>query len=225
MKNIKCSEGDLAKNVADIIEKSIKDSKKEKIALGICGGRSVSSIFSELLKRKIDWKKVHFFYVDERISKKKEELNFTSAKNEFFNILIKEKKIKPENIHPFIFTENIEKDIFEYSIRMTRISYKFDIVLLSAGEDGHIASLFPNHRSIEDSAMGFIHVKNSPKAPSERVSATRSMIKESSTAILVFSKEKEEAYKKFSDKKLDFKECPAKIIQDIKDSYIITSFN
>ena len=45
---------------------------------------------------------------------------------------------------------------------------KFDIVLLSMGEDGHIASLFPNHVYPEDQMIVVEH--DSPKPPKERVS-------------------------------------------------------
>ena len=45
---------------------------------------------------------------------------------------------------------------------------KFDIVLLSMGEDGHIASLFPNHIYPEEQMV--VVERSSPKPPKERVS-------------------------------------------------------
>jgi 6-phosphogluconolactonase len=45
---------------------------------------------------------------------------------------------------------------------------KFDVVLLSMGEDGHIASLFPGHAYSED--LSVIIEKDSPKPPKERIS-------------------------------------------------------
>jgi len=45
---------------------------------------------------------------------------------------------------------------------------KFDIVLLSMGEDGHIASLFPNHIYPEEQMV--VVERGSPKSPKERVS-------------------------------------------------------
>lgn len=49
----------------------------------------------------------------------------------------------------------------------------FDICLLGIGEDGHTASLFPNHPSFDvTTAYTVIGVSDSPKPPSERISLT-----------------------------------------------------
>ena len=51
---------------------------------------------------------------------------------------------------------------------------KFDVVLLSMGEDGHIASLFPNH--IYPEGQMVVVEKNSPKQPKERISLSYSRL-------------------------------------------------
>jgi len=48
----------------------------------------------------------------------------------------------------------------------------FDLVLLGVGEDGHVASIFPDHPSSEPTAQTVIGVSDSPKAPAERISLT-----------------------------------------------------
>ena len=55
----------------------------------------------------------------------------------------------------------------EYENTLKKID-KFDVVLLSMGEDGHIASLFPNHVYPEDQMV--IVEQGSPKPPKERIS-------------------------------------------------------
>jgi 6-phosphogluconolactonase len=47
---------------------------------------------------------------------------------------------------------------------------RFDAVILSMGEDGHIASLFPGHSDELNSAKSALAVDNSPKPPAQRVS-------------------------------------------------------
>ena len=49
----------------------------------------------------------------------------------------------------------------------------FDICLLGMGEDGHVASIFPNHPSFEvETTHTVIGVSDSPKPPASRISLT-----------------------------------------------------
>ena len=52
----------------------------------------------------------------------------------------------------------------------------FDVVVLSMGEDGHIASCFPGDNAVLQSPLDATAVRNSPKPPSERVSITLSRL-------------------------------------------------
>jgi len=47
---------------------------------------------------------------------------------------------------------------------------RFDAVIMSMGEDGHIASLFPGHTDELNSTKSAVAVDNSPKPPAQRVS-------------------------------------------------------
>ena len=77
---------------------------------------------------------------------------------------------------------------------------KFDVVLLSIGEDGHIASLFPNHIYPEDQMV--VVEKNSPKLPMERISMSYSRISTSENIlIIIVGKLKQKAVRLMLDKK------------------------
>jgi len=63
---------------------------------------------------------------------------------------------------------------------------RFDAVLLSLGEDGHIASLFPGHGEQLDSLAAAVAIDNSPKPPAPRVSMGISRLSTAS-AIYIFA--------------------------------------
>lgn len=48
-------------------------------------------------------------------------------------------------------------------------SAEFDVVILSMGEDGHVASCFPGHRATLAAESPAASVENSPKPPAQRV--------------------------------------------------------
>jgi len=174
----------LATNViSDGIEETLKH--KESISLGLCGGTSVEEIYAMLKKRKIEWDKVHIFLVDERIA---DRSNSELIRKQFEEVL------PQKNLHLFKGAlRDYEKELFGYSKNL-------DFVVLSAGEDGHIASLFPT-----------------------RLSASYSLLENSSKGLLLFlGEEKRYAYKLFVDKKTTIEQCPAKIADRIKDIKVIT---
>ena len=64
----------------------------------------------------------------------------------------------------------------EYEDILKRID-KFYIVLLSLGDDGHIASLFPNHIYPEEQMV--VVERSSPKPPKERISMSYQQLNKS----------------------------------------------
>jgi 6-phosphogluconolactonase len=79
----------------------------------------------------------------------------------------------------------------EYEKVLKKID-KFDVVLLSVGEDGHVASLFPNH-SYPDNKMVVIE-SNSPKSPKQRLSMSYKQLNKSNYIFkLLIGKSKQQA--------------------------------
>lgn len=203
--------------------------KQESVIFGIPGGRSVQGIFV-LLKneRDIPWERVNIFMVDERIvSTESEESNFKLAKNGFIDQLIGRDVLYEKNVHPFVIDRNqSDLGISSYEYELKRCGGIYDVVLLSAGEDGHIASLFPNHHSIRDESEFFIITNDSPKSPSRRMSISKNLLLKSKIAIILFIGEmKRDAYSKFMDDGVDWTSLPAKLVLKIKDSYLLTDLN
>ena len=65
-------------------------------------------------------------------------------------------------------------------------SANFEVTILSMGEDGHIASLFPGQEEVLNSSLSAISVDNSPKPPALRVSIGVARLA-SSSSIYIFA--------------------------------------
>ncbi|MBU0536780.1 MAG: 6-phosphogluconolactonase [Nanoarchaeota archaeon] len=220
-------EKEIYRGAAAIIQGAITDilENKDHVVLAVPGGRSVPNVFRLLKEKDIPWEKVHIFMVDERlVPVDDKESNYRLAKEEFIDYLIKKKKLPKENAHPFILDNSSpDKGIEAYAQELDSLGGMYDVVLLSAGEDGHVGALYPNHHSVEDQSEKFIVMNDSPKPPPDRMTMSRKLLLKAKTALVLFVGEsKREALQKFLDEKVSFKQCPAKMIQDITDSYAMT---
>ena len=221
MKTIKGKRADLEKQVSSLIAEKLSALAKTKkeIIFGVVGGSSVSGIYKRLLDEKIIWKKVNVFMVDERIVPVvSEDSNFKLAEDSFINDLVEKGKLPQENLHPFF----EHRGVNIYNEEFKQYGKEFDLVLLSAGEDGHVGALFPNY-TIEEDGDYFIELDESPKPPKARVTASRKLLESSGTAILLFfGDKKKKAYQEFSNSKTSVESCPAKLVEKVKDSYVFT---
>jgi len=208
------SKEELFKLIADKLKELME--MKNKVILAVPGGRSVALIFENLVKEDIDWHKVHIFMVDERmVELNDKDSNFKILKDH----LIMPAKISQDNIHPF----KIEEGIKSYKQELEELGGSFDIILLSSGEDGHIAALYPNHNSIKNNDEFFISMEDSPKPPKDRMSSSRNLLERSKNAVLMFIGEsKMQAYKNFLNNDLSIEECPAKLLNEVENLIIYT---
>ncbi len=217
------------KACADVIQEAIEDlsSVKDKIVVAVPGGRNVAEVFSHLKNKNLPWQKVHLFMVDERlVDIQSEQSNYKILKENLIDPLLRKDMIPGSNIHPFIYDEQSDDaGIAEYTEELKVVGGRFDIILLSSGEDGHIGALYPDHHSIQSEADYFIKITDSPKPPKNRMTSTKSQLQKSQVALLLFvGEEKKEAYKKFKDSSVGVEECPAKLINSIANSFVFCDF-
>ena len=222
------SSNELDGSAINIIEETTETllENKEFLVIAIPGGRSVVGIF-KLFKETnyINWKKIHIFMLDERLVPPGDrESNFKLAKDLFIDELIKNKSIPPGNIHPFIYNKKaLSLGINDYRDELKKFSGSYDIILLSSGEDGHIGGLYPDHHSIRDDSKYYITMNNSPKPPTDRMSSSRKLMLRSKIAIALFLGEgKKKAFQAFNDPGIDYVSCPAKIINQIERSFVLS---
>ncbi|MBF0441239.1 MAG: 6-phosphogluconolactonase [Oligoflexales bacterium] len=203
--------------------------EKEMAVVGICGGRSISDFLGFLSRdHGIPWNRFQFFMLDERlVPLESGDSNYGNLKTVFFDNMVDGGFLERRQIHPFEFDEGHETEaLSSYYKSLQRFGGYFDIILISSGEDGHIASLFPNHASICDENEGYIIVNDSPKPPSRRISASRKLIQKSKSGLLFFTGEaKSKALKLFHDDRSNYKDCPAKLAIDLQGLYVFTDLS
>jgi 6-phosphogluconolactonase len=207
----------LSKKALNIFLEKARSLLKTKpyLMVALCGGRSVEGVFKEFASSTDEiWSKSHIFMIDERVVPKDSiDSNFKLIMDSFAKEMIKKGMIPEENIHPYIIdSHQPDFGATKYYDEMMNLGDKFDIILVSAGEDGHIAALFPNHDALS-APSGYIYLTNSPKPPARRITASPKMIEEASLVMLLFiGAAKKDAYYKFLDKEIPERSCPAKIV-------------
>ncbi|MBN2844282.1 MAG: 6-phosphogluconolactonase [Sedimentisphaerales bacterium] len=223
-----CDIESLQKNAAALLAGNINTIllRRDVAVVGLCGGRSVAGVLNALRNQNIPWGRVHFFLVDERyVPIDSPDSNFKLIYDAFFSELVQAGQISKENLHPFVAGTDIKAEIEDYTSQLNEFGGRFDAVLLSIGEDGHIASLFPYHSSIRDnSGDSFIAVDNSPKPPARRISASKKLLKNSLFSLLLaVGPDKQAALESLNDEVYDEEDCPAKIVRGIPCSYLLTN--
>ncbi len=147
------SQSEFAKAACEKIKKQAFKKIKEKgnFTLVLSGGKTPKIIFNELIsnyRKSIDWSKTFFFWLDERcIHPEDERSNFKLAYDHLISKLNNVGSIYRINgeIDAIKAAKKYQKQLQTF---FGKKQIKFDFVLLGMGEDGHVASLFPNSKEI-----------------------------------------------------------------------------
>jgi 6-phosphogluconolactonase len=192
---------------------------QEWAVLAVPGGRSVERVFSLLAAERLDWSRVHLFMVDERlVPPDHPDANFLIVKRSL------SASLPAGNVHPFVFDPAVpDRGAEAYARDLHARGGRFDVVLLSAGEDGHVAALYPDHRSVRDRGGPFIVMDDSPKPPPMRMSSSRSLLEAATVGlVLFFGEAKREAFERFLDDALAVERLPAKAVMALPRWYALT---
>ena len=217
LKTFHCKDfNEMSEKAADLVLQEILGAKKQ-VAMAISGGNSVTGLLKVLAEKKTGLQGVNAFMADERlVSATDPESNYRQANELLFS--------KVPGIHGFPF--DMKEGIDDYNRKFLIVTKgKFDMLVLGVGEDGHIASLFPNNPALKSGEDGYIPVHDSPKPPEKRITLSHEAICNANAVILLFASDsKREAYEKFSDAWIKEVDCPAKIALKAKRTFVFTVF-
>jgi 6-phosphogluconolactonase len=226
--------GELASRAAsawlDEIESANRSGKSHCVALS--GGRITQKFFASTVEqakmRAISFSCVHFFWADERcVPPTDPESNFKLADGLLFAPL----KISGSQMHrihgelsPVAAAVQAVSEISHLTPQNSEGRPVLDLIFLGMGEDGHVASLFPNATAeIADCTTPFLAVENSPKPPPNRITLSYLTIAAAKQVLVLASGAGKEAALRDS---LNFsgKTPLARVIQSRSNTTIFSDF-
>ena len=140
--------------------------------LVISGGETPHKIYQQLRTVQTDWSKWHVYFSDERCLPKTDKNRNSRMAGEAW---LDHVPIPENQIHVIPAEIGAPQAALRYAALLSTVKM-FDLVLLGLGEDGHTASLFPNHEwGDKPDSPDTLAVIDAPKPPPHRVSlsATR----------------------------------------------------
>jgi len=164
----------------------------------LTGGRIAAQIYQAVrespARDAVDWSRVNVWWGDERFLPGDDpERNETQARAALLDVL----KLDPARVHPMPSTDGPDGDDAEaaaarYARELSAAAGdggdlpRFDVLMLGVGEDGHVASIFPDH-SHEYGTGTTSAVHDSPKPPPTRITLTMPTIRSAQQVWLVAS--------------------------------------
>ncbi len=145
----------------------------------LTGGGSGTATLAALadMAERVDWPRVHVWWGDERfLPGGHPDRNETQARE----ALLDRVDIPASQVHSIPGPDQVpdpEAAARRYAITLAEYAGvgdvpDFDVLMLGVGDDGHVASLFPEHPGVYVDDLAVIGVRGSPKPPPERVSLT-----------------------------------------------------
>ena len=129
----------LARNIFKLLIKEVNGNVFKNIM--ISGGDSLNQFYKILIKKKIDLSYISLILSDERLSN--DIKKYSNAHKINKNLISKiEKSKNPKFIFPQFTSKESYTDISKnFKLKIPDL---IDIAVLGVGDDGHIASIFPN---------------------------------------------------------------------------------
>ena len=153
----------------------------ETCHIALSGGSTPKVLFQQLVDNyadKIDWKKVHFYWGDERcVPPEHAESNYGMTEQ----LLLKHIPIPFTNIHRVLGNRDPKEESaryareIEWNLPLKNGLPVFDIILLGMGSDGHTASIFPNQLGLLTSDETCV-VATHPETGQKRITLTGEVI-------------------------------------------------
>jgi 6-phosphogluconolactonase len=147
-----------ASDAANFILTRARESLDERhqFRIALSGGNTPRSVYAEMAKRDVSWKKFLFTFGDERcVPPENDESNFRMANEALFRpASVPDSSIlrMRGEIGPVLAAKEYETQLDVLAAKRGEKIYEHDLILLGLGDDGHTASLFPGTAALSETA-------------------------------------------------------------------------
>jgi len=159
----------LAQKATTLFRQTAKESidRQGRFVVAISGGSTPRRMYRMLAEEPYDsaipWDKTYIFWVDERcVPENDPASNFGAAKKDFLNrVPVPGDQVypMPGELPPKQGAQKYQKVLIEFfNLKDGRFPI-FDLIFLGMGTDGHTASLFPGHRTVDEKKRLVVAVK------------------------------------------------------------------
>ncbi len=166
---------------------------KQTVTVVLTGGTMGISLLSSLADHprllSLDWHRVRLLWGDERwVPRSHADRNSLQAEQ----ALLKKLPLKPELVLPIPASDSgltiaAAAEQYATTVQSVIAGDGIDLVLLGVGPDGHVASIFPGHKTPDQPAA--YPVLDSPKPPAERITLSLPALRSAAEVWLLFSGE------------------------------------
>ena len=139
---------DCSNTLLDLISSEINDS--ENYSLGLSGGTTPKFFYELFAEKYKNYSNIYLWTVDERHV----DINDDKSNQRMINSIFSNSNL---NIIEYSYEEDPRHSAKNYTTKVFNKFDKFNAAILGVGEDGHIASLFPNTTALDADEKGFVH--------------------------------------------------------------------
>jgi 6-phosphogluconolactonase len=187
----------LARGAAEYFVSTVNQTldTQSRCSVALSGGSTPKAMFQLLASNefssRLDWKKIHIFWVDERsVPPDHVDSNYRMTKE----FLLDHAPIPLDNVHRILAELNPKEaaQIYEETLatwfgRDSAVP-EFDLILLGMGDDGHTASLFPHTAALAETDR-WVVANNVPKLDTWRITLTVPVINSATNIAFLISGE------------------------------------
>ena len=183
---------DCSNKLLDLISSQISNS--EDFSIGLSGGNTPKIFYKLFAEKYKDYSNIYLWTVDERHV----DINDKNSNQKMINSIFGNLKL---NIIEYAYHEDPRHSAINYTTEVLNKVDKFNAAILGVGEDGHIASLFPNTTALGVDEKGF--VQNEVNILTKwRITSTYELLKDiENVYLLVTGENKKEIIKKINKEK------------------------